>query len=195
MIKTVLLTLFVLIFGTLYRYMRGVDWGSNKVLRFLSGKYSYAAYVGLALGLIQQDWILGVITAIGMAILVSKSWSFLVLHGDKPDYAKDYPAIRDAFWWSKLINWYYPKTYRQKRLYGLMHMTLRGGIYILPMAIAYGVYAHSLFSLSITFVVGLLMGLVYYLVGFGYPRLQVKHAEMVYGLVLMGGLVAATVVV
>lgn len=190
--KNLIRALFTIKFGLLYRYMRGVDWGSNKIIRLLSGKYSYAVYVGVALGLIEQDWILGLISVIGMGILVSKSWSFLVLHGDKPSYSNDYPAIRKEFWWSKLINWYHPETYGQKRLYGLMHMTLRGGIYILPMAIAYGVYAQSYLSSIITLAFGLLMGPVYYLIGFKYPQLTVKHAEMLYGLLLMGGLIAAT---
>lgn len=184
---------FIGTFGLLYRYMRGVDWGENVIIRFLSGKYSYAFYVGIALGLLYQDWVLGLITVAGIGWLVSRGWSFLVLHGDKLG-EDDYPAIREGFWWSKLINWYHPTTYKQKRLYGLMHMSLRGGIYILPMAVAYGVYI-GLLSLPLLLATGLMMGPAYYLVGYGYPKLTVKHAEMLYGLILMAMLVLAVEVV
>jgi hypothetical protein len=200
---------YILIFGLLWRFMRGItysDYGAPKPLDWITGKYPYALYMaGLHYLFLTDMWQHSVALAVALMWAVAFGWGrgFLAIHGNQraPEV---YESPKGQKWWKdRPAQWVYkkltdgipnPDKPSSMRLYGQLWMTSDALVRFAPL-VAVGAYFTNPLLLSSLPLLAVAFGASYRLAGLLWrkdsDKAAMHFAEIASGLCV--GLVAAYV--
>jgi len=198
--------IYALIFGLLWRYMRGItysDLGAPKPLDWVTGKYPFALYMaGLHYLFLTEMWQHSLALAAALVWAVAAGWGrgFLSFHGNQLDFeVYDKP---DEYSWrrDKPAAWTYnflvggapnPEKPSSMRLYGQLWMTFDALVRFAPLVAVGAYFGNPIFLLALP-LLAVAFGASYRLAGLWWPKKgYMDICEIVSGICI--GLVVAYV--